>query len=236
MCVIIAIPKGQTISKEELKKCWWRNPDGAGIGFIKGNKIHYKKGYMKFDDFYNTNKKIINNTKIEKVIHFRLTSVGETNKQQTHPFFLTDINENFKILEYEGTTPIFFMNGTIRGIKKEKDINDTASFIKNVLRKSSLTHRNKTDARIISEITDSKWAIIDQEGITLIGDYSTVNGIKYSNLIHNIQTKTIKTYNYCNQKHECKTCYWELQYKFMEKRNDYDSYSDFIQKNKTLVG
>ena len=97
MCVIIYSKKGTEIEETELKEAWETNPDGGGYAILKGNRIYYRKGFMNYHEFLNSFRKY-NTMDYEKIIHFRITSKGSTNKRQTHPFKKNNPN----IIEYTG--------------------------------------------------------------------------------------------------------------------------------------
>lgn len=194
MCVIIYLPINTKINKQDLKDAFNYNDDGAGIAWIKDGKVHYTKGYTKFDDFCKANMDIINDDSIERVIHFRITSRGTTNPFQTHPFMLSDNTDDMKKLDYTGTNPVLFMNGTILQQKLIEGLNDTASFIVDTLYNSSLRFDNKNDLKFIDNYTGAKWAIVETTGVTLIGDFDVVDGVYYSNLYHTIYSRGYSTY------------------------------------------
>lgn len=180
MCIIIYIPKGENITKNELKDAWNTNPDGAGIAYLKNKKIHVKKGYMDWDFFYEDCKDIIFDDSLERILHLRITSVGKTIPSQTHPFPLTDDEKEFKKLEYTTTTPVLMMNGTL-SIKEKKGFNDTATWIMTELHKY-----NYQLPRLYKVLNKNhcRWAIISPTKITVTDDFIKENGVYYSNLNH----------------------------------------------------
>lgn len=180
MCIIIYIPQGKNITKNELKDAWNTNPDGAGIAYLKNKKIHVKKGYMDWDFFYEDCKDIIFDDSLERILHLRITSVGKTIPSQTHPFPLTDDEKEFKKLEFTTTTPVLMMNGTL-SIKEKKGFNDTATWIMTELHKY-----NYQLPRLYKVLNKNhcRWAIISPTKITVTDDFIEENGIYYSNLNH----------------------------------------------------
>lgn len=184
MCVIVYLPKGTKISEMELENCWDTNPHGAGIAWVEDEVIHYRKGYMDYYDFYYTNANIINNISIDRVLHFRITSMGETSKSQTHPFKLSDNHKDYNKLECITKEPVMFMNGTIHGIALEKGLNDTASFMKNVIYEANLDYDNIYALDLIRIASGAKWCIMTPKGVYTLGDWKTKKGVKYSNLNH----------------------------------------------------
>lgn len=177
-CVIIYLKKGVKISKDELKDAFDYNDDGGGIAWVKNEKVYYSKGYKTFKEFYNENVNIIDDDSIERVIHFRITSRGETSAAQCHPFLLSDNKDDMALLNYEGKTTVLFMNGTIFNQKLISGLNDTASYIINNL------YDNGYDFKMIDKDTGAKWAIVESTGVSLFGDFEEDNGVYYSNLYH----------------------------------------------------
>lgn len=209
-CVIIYLKKGVKISKDELKDAFNSNPDGAGIAYIKNEKVHYSKGYKTFKEFYNKNLNIIDDDSIERVIHFRITSRGETLPEQCHPFLLSDNKEDMALLNYEGKTTVLFMNGTIFNQKLISGLNDTASYIIENL------YDNGHDFKMISKDTGAKWAIVESTGVSLFGDFEEDDGVYYSNLYHRHDYWSNLANSYSNDSlfYDC--------YDFDDINNDYD--------------
>lgn len=191
MCVIVYVPVGKKISKNELMDCFDYNSDGCGMAWIKDNKVNYTKGYTNFEVFYDCMKDTINNDNIDRVFHFRITSRGTTNVYQTHPFMLSDKKDDMDKLDYCGETPVLFMNGTITTQKVIKGLNDTASFIIDELSNGTYDFNNKKDLNRIDKLTGAKWAIVQTTGVELVGNFDEEDGIFFSNLYH-------RWYNYNN--------------------------------------
>lgn len=250
MCVIIYLKKGITITKKELKMAWETNPDGGGISWAEKGKVIYHKGYMEWNDFYDTFEDIIHDTDKYRVIHFRITSCGETNKEQTHPFVYSNNPVNFGIQSLETTRPVFFMNGTITKIKEDKGLNDTATFIKNTIYNSSLNVENKTDREIIGQLTNAKWLIMTPQKVHMIGNFIDDHGIWYSNLNHEFMYDYSDRYGYgepdyyeyydsyffyCDSGKKCRACencIYTLQDDFMVEAHKGESFWEFIQDKK----
>lgn len=176
MCVIIYSKIGTEINENELKEAWETNPDGGGYAIIENGKVYYKKGFMKFNEFLNDFRKY-NNKNYEKIIHFRITSKGATNRRQTHPFKKNNPN----ITEYTGKKPVYFMNGTISNLTLEKGLNDTATYIRKY--KNGIK-ANQAGINILSQATDCRWATATPNGIFISDDFIKEDGLYYSNLNH----------------------------------------------------
>ena len=176
ICVIIYKPENITIEKDTLKSCWNTNPDGAGFSVSLGKETLFKKGFMTFKSFWREYKKY-NKEDYKVVIHFRITSKGISNKEQTHPY------KKSKPDILSGTTkkPLYFMNGTINNLKLESGLNDTATFIRKYKDGIKATQQG---AEIIAMATGCKWIIVTPENIFLGGEFINIDGCYYSNENH----------------------------------------------------
>lgn len=83
MCVAIYVPKGiRTPSLDVLEQCQKNNRDGAGVAWVEGRQVVWKKGidaktaHLLLQDVENT----------PRFIHFRLATVGGSNPKLCHPF------------------------------------------------------------------------------------------------------------------------------------------------------
>lgn len=117
MCIAIFKPQGKIIDKERLKNCWDSNDDGAGFMYAENGVLYVKKGFMRFDDFYEEYVQHENNS---VVLHFRIATAGGVNPENTHPF---QVNDNLA----------FVHNGVIREVPDVKGLSDTAVFNKEIL-------------------------------------------------------------------------------------------------------
>lgn len=103
MCVI-AVCDSERPTGEQVSKMYEANDHGAGIAWIVGDTVHWKKG-MKLDEI----QKRVAETALPFVIHFRIPSCGGDIPQLCHPFPV-DKNTN---LDLEGKTKgaVLFHNG-----------------------------------------------------------------------------------------------------------------------------
>jgi predicted glutamine amidotransferase len=166
MCVIIYCKDGKKPTNEILSKCWNGNSDGCGFGIRRGSKLTFRKGLMTKEDAINTIEPIKRFD--ELVIHFRLATAGGKCEEMTHPF--NSIILNNRLLSGRADF-LFFHNGH--------------------------DHRYATKAEKFGW-SDSALAAIDAENDELdsfygkaiimksdktdvLGDFSNVDGILYSN-------------------------------------------------------
>ena len=127
-----------------------------------------------------------------------------------------------ELLDYGGTTPVLFMNGTIFNQKLISGLNDTASYIIEDLYGSSIDFSNSQDLKMIDKVTGAKWAIVETTGVTLIGDFEEDSGVYYSNLYH----RWYETYwsNIANSTSDTKSEYDYFDYFGFD--DLYDKYDD----------
>jgi len=135
MCIIVYKNKNADIpTKKLLKTCFENNDDGAGYMVQVKNQVHIKKGFMKFNDFwqaFSKDKKITKDCQL--AIHFRIATGGLISAGNCHPYPITD-----KTTELTKTNIIadkaICHNGILTGFDDiENKYNDTQVFTKNVL-------------------------------------------------------------------------------------------------------
>lgn len=107
MCLLIATTGKARPSKKALKRAAVNNPDGFGFAVITGDKIHtYRsmdindtiKQYFAVRDKYPTS---------PSIFHLRITTHGETNIDNCHPF---RVNDDL-VMGHNGMLPIKEENG-----------------------------------------------------------------------------------------------------------------------------
>jgi hypothetical protein len=107
MCVILAVYGDEHPSKDLLKACHLENHFGAGVAWIDGDKVRWRKELA--DDEAVSQLIARREIKAPYLIHFRIPSVGGDNRQLTHPFPITAGVECYK----RGTAEKILMhNGT----------------------------------------------------------------------------------------------------------------------------
>lgn len=185
MCVIIIVPKGETITRKELKDAWETNPDGAGFAYNSCGRIYFQKGFMNFKTYWNTIKKIMG--KVDLLLHLRIATNPTINKQQTHPYKLG----NPRKLRGVTKQPVICMNGVINNQHEYKNMNDTMSYIKD--HRQAFEVINQDILNIIESDTQSKWAVVTPEDIIISKRFIKSEGKYYSNLNHKNKPTTLTT-------------------------------------------
>lgn len=195
MCIAIAKISGvKCPSLDILRNCWDSNPDGAGFAFNDAGRVVIKKGFMTWNDFQTAWLRYSKRYDFDNrgvLIHFRISTHGGTNPQNTHPFpVISDTGMMQKsecVCDYAA-----IHNGIITMTSsqayKERSVSDTLVFIRDYL---SLIAQNKAwfkrraNIELINLLIDapsSKMAILNGRGEIIYTDgFTEDNGILYSN-------------------------------------------------------
>ena len=124
MCIAILVKAGTTVPLDHLREGARANPDGCGLGWVENNKVQMFKT-MSFDTWLIKYLDVLERLgNIQMLIHFRITSKGDTTVEMCHPFQVDDNH-------------ILIHNGTISSIPKKSLVNgrsDTAVFAEELLR------------------------------------------------------------------------------------------------------
>ena len=209
MCIIVAKEKGvQLPTKNTLKKCFENNSDGAGLMYVKDNKVIIEKGFMSFGDFWHKIKSLkreFNSDLTDKalVMHFRIGTHGENDKATTHPFPISGNASDLRATYFE-TDIAMAHNGIMSSYNYDKVLSDTQSFIKDYV--SVFKELNKNfikNERVVNLITQNaniksnKLCFLDKdENIYWYGDKVIDNGIIYSNSTFKSERYTNYNYKY----------------------------------------
>lgn len=186
MCVIAFSPKGTDIpSKQQIKRMWEHNPDGAGYAYVnKKGKVVYKKGFMTLDElmadleaperFKNTN----------FAIHFRIGTSGKNDKATCHPFPISNCFGDLRKTEGEADS-VLFHNGVLsKGGIVSPLASDTQDFV--VAMCPMFKKYNKSKARdfFIEElITGSRLLVLyKNNAFKMFGKWEQDGDIWVSNL------------------------------------------------------
>lgn len=132
MCIAIVKKRGVMMPSEEtLNICFENNPHGCGYTFTRKGKNHMYKGFMKFSELMDSLKKTQPKQSESVMIHFRVASVGSINKQNCHPFVVSNKYSNMQKITATTNLPMLVHNGTFKFFDKTKnDYSDTMQFNK----------------------------------------------------------------------------------------------------------
>lgn len=198
MCIVTIKPIGREIPNEDLlKTCFMNNPDGCGYMFVRNHSVVIRKGFMNFDSFYADLLEQKLGKKSLIVFHFRITTSGETNQGNTHPFPASDNIQDLISLNIECETGIAH-NGILssKGLDiGEYKLSDTMEFILNTLSDKFLLENIERKAirnLIEKQIKGSRIVILNKDRtFSILGD----GWIEDNGLIHsNNGYKAIKVY------------------------------------------
>jgi predicted glutamine amidotransferase len=198
MCIIIVSPVGSPLPKYEiLENCFNNNPDGAGYMYNTKDGIVIDKGWFIFEEFMEGIKELKKKIKVRKhniVLHFRFATHGKTDSETCHPYPISDSDEDLKSLYISDGDWGLAHNGVISWCddKSDSDLSDTQVFIKEYLANYDRELlRDKSFQRMMIQATGSKFAILTNDIVYIIGDFTKEkNGIYYSNTGYT----TYKTY------------------------------------------
>ena len=240
MCIIVAKNKGVELpTKKTLQQCFERNKDGAGIMYVKDNKVIIEKGLMTFQEFYQklrSIKKMFGGNLTNKAIvfHFRIGTHGENDKATTHPF---PISNNFNDLRatYFETDIAMAHNGIISAYNYDSILSDTQTFIRDYVSvfkdlKKNFYKNNKVMEIISNEanISSNKLCFLDnKENIYWYGNKVVDNGVIYSN-------ETYKPYTYKSYRNYSYNYDYDYWYGYSSYSNSYYSKSKNKVKSYTL--
>ena len=203
MCVIASYPKGLPFNNGELKNCFKNNPDGAGVMWQDGGKVHIKKGFMKQKAFFKFLKTLP--TDADRVLHFRIATSGKVSGACCHPF---PVANDFKtMMQTEIEVPVAYAhNGVLTDYTPKEGMkspfSDTLVFGKEVLdhlvRKHVDLFDPVIDVMIESTIDGDRMAIMNDQEVVTMGKFitSTVSGAQYSNSSYSYDRSLWKSYAY----------------------------------------
>lgn len=231
MCIAIYKPEGVKMPELSIfENCWESNPDGAGYAVRKDGQCHIHKGIMDWKDFekvYDSQLKKLNGYDV--LIHFRIHTHGGVNKENTHPFPITN---NVKQLgkTYTVCPRCMIHNGVLPITPRKNSISDTAEMALRIA-ESGLTS-DKVENLIGELIGTNKIALMNGVKVYLMGDWIKDKGVYYSN----------RTYSYSIYsggywgKGIVSTNEWWKEYGYDSYEDYRRDWSDALYKNRTHYG
>lgn len=197
MCIIAIKPAGTHLpTTTTIENMWYNNRDGAGFMYAKDGNVHIEKGFMTLTDLKKALKRLektidVVNTPI--VLHFRITTHGETSPGNCHPF---PVSEKLPLLRMaKCKAPLAVAHNGIIGIKpSQKDISDTMEYIITQLaplyQLKKDFYRQPAGKKLVYNAIKSKMAFLDSAGrIETVGGFITgEDGILYSNASYKART------------------------------------------------
>lgn len=162
MCIAIVKRAGAKMPKKEvLKRCFEKNPDGAGFAWFNGKAWEWRKGLMTFNEFWEA-LQCWDFTEADTVfMHFRWGTSGKVKgagaEGFTHPFPVSSKDDRLKAAR--GRSGHIVMHNGVIGAGT-KNLSDTMLYVKGRLfkRLPRLSIKSTLD-KISRETTGSRLAI-----------------------------------------------------------------------------
>lgn len=165
-------------SKQALQNCFESNPDGAGYMLrLPDGKILIRKGFLKFNDLWNSLQSITDVKSKELCIHFRYATHGDKSAGNTHPFPVTRKIHTMRKLRLVCDVAIVH-NGIISGLTHDdKTLSDTMCMVKRIV-----TEGEQSES-VQKALLAGKFVIMDAAETRIYGVFmtDTETGIMYSN-------------------------------------------------------
>lgn len=259
MCIIAVKPANKPLwSENTIREMFRRNPDGAGIMFLrKDGKVRIHKGMMKVEEvlkYLYLHQPLLEKTDV--VLHFRIATSGKKDELGCNPYPVWSHN-NSKTKDVEMA---MVHNGILDsyGWRGNAQINDTQVFIKETLR--SLPHnfvKNKGIMELIEKsIGANKLVFLSKDGIKRVGRFIEDDGYYYSNDSYKsmYSTRTVYKNSHSNKTSEVDDLFaWtkpssrkkdltldELDYMFTDNayicddEEEYEYIKEFFKRNKHM--
>ena len=201
MCIII-LNKAEKVSKYNFQNSLESNPDGFGLAYatkyggikiVKSMSINSKNLYSKYSRAFEDRSRVG-----DIVLHFRISTCGGINLENTHPFHL---NKDL----------IFCHNGIIQnyGTKKENDTRHFGRDILSHISENELFFNSAIQKLVENRIGHSKLVFLNSAGESKIygeklGLWET-DGNWYSNLSY--QNYGYDDLHIGKTYHQCDECY-----------------------------
>lgn len=158
MCIAILNRKENPVLKAHFKNSLFNNSDGFGMAWIEGEEIKtFKSLSTDSNRLYKKYLKVFEATENPMLLHFRISTSGGINLDNTHPFH---VSKNL----------VFMHNGIISGLGNALE-NDTRHFnrlfLQNI-RERDILGNNAIQNLISHRIGHSKLVFLNSQGKTAI--------------------------------------------------------------------
>lgn len=182
MCIAIYIPKNKNISNTIIENCFANNPDGAGIMWQQGGKVHIRKGFFSVEQLIEAFRKVPQN--LNRGLHCRIATSGKISTTCCHPFPITGKIKDMGFAEQEVDGAVIH-NGVISFCTPNEGLNapysDTMLFTKDYLNKLGDLVFGNAFKKLFEEASTSKLLIFKKDKVAMIGKWIEDNGVFYSN-------------------------------------------------------
>lgn len=193
MCVIVYKPAGAAMpSRGELRACWERNPDGAGLMYPQGGKVRLSKGFMTWEAFEEALREAEEGADLAALpvaLHFRIATHGGVAPGLCHPF---PVRSDYAAMRRgSALCEVGFMhNGTLSGLRTGAGVSDSMAFAASVLAPlrgmCGDLLADERAARVVGATAQgSRFLLMDGGGaVRRFGAWEASGGAMYSNLAH----------------------------------------------------
>lgn len=197
MCLISVCPKGTKKYTEEVEdfiisgfNC---NRHGSGFMYKKNGEsvVHIKKGFFVIQELFDAIVKADLQDDDELVIHHRISTGGNTNDENCHPFVISPIHEEVVLVDGNVDKPCLAHNGVFHSINKlealDRSYSDTYAFCRYVLSNSHLLELFKDNTELFKTVLDNilSWSrlavLFPDRDLLMTGDFKEKNGYYHSN-------------------------------------------------------
>lgn len=182
MCIIVYSPLGERIKDEILMNCWNNHDDGAGMIIRDDNNgIHYIKGLMDIEmvrEYYDNI--MSDNPECEHAVHFRTGTSGKDAVGCTHPFPISEKEDDLMRLYGNDVDQVMMHNGILG--HGEGNLSDTQVYVRDILYPLRKELDNPALHKLIEcNIDWSKILIMTKEDTHLLGDWILDGDFYYTN-------------------------------------------------------
>lgn len=178
MCIIVYKDNGVVLpNKRTLQNCFENNSDGAGYMLrLEDNRILIRKGFMQFNDLWNSLMSIDRLTDKELCIHFRYATHGDKSPGNTHPFPVTRKINTLRRLRTVCECGIVH-NGVVSNLTHvDKTLSDTMCMVKRIVTEGEMS------ADVQATLLAGKFIVMDETETRIYGKFiSDESGVMYSN-------------------------------------------------------
>lgn len=186
MCIILTCAKNVRPSDDVISTCFYNNPDGAGIMWVEGGRVHTAKGFMDEGALVAAIDSVPADSPL--VIHMRIATSGGVSASVCHPFPVCRNIDTLHAQSVECSAAVAH-NGIIHGepTDNKHGISDTVHFVSHTIadmwrNDNKLTRKMRR--RLTNAAPGNRFAIMTERGdVYRVGDgWETVaNGIEASN-------------------------------------------------------
>lgn len=193
MCWLVFCPKDKTIPLDYMDRAQKINKDGYGISWCYNNQVQVFKTL----DYIEFKEKLATLTSFDRIVHFRLASVGTVDINNVHPFNIP--------------TGVMFHNGTISTLRTTSTCavsgcsDSDTSMLAKMISECKYSHLSDIQPLVqhIIGTTVNKLLFMEHDGTVTIMNKNLGNeedGIWYSNTYHKAPTYSYpaNTYYYNN--------------------------------------